>query len=284
MHTNNHNIGVVGLGLIGGSIAKALKEYTDFKVLGYDKSDSVITSAMFCSAIDENLDGKLDECDIIIMALYPEDTVHFIKENAKAFKKNCIIVDTSGVKGYVCERLFPFAKENNIFFTGGHPMAGIERSGFEYSKPELFKNASFILTPPEDFPQEKISFLWSLLSKIGFSHLEVTTPDEHDRMIAFTSQLAHIVSSAYIMSPSSLSHFGFSAGSFKDMTRVAKLNENMWTELFLENKDCLSYEIDGLIKRLEEFNSAIKNKDKISLFNLLKKGREMKEETENLNK
>lgn len=282
MHADNLTIGIVGLGLIGGSIAKAFRENTSHRVLGYDLSEKTLSSAVFCSAIEENLEGKYSECDIIVMALYPKDTVEFVETHAKEFKAGSIVTDCSGVKSFVCESLAKTGRENGFYFIGGHPMAGIERSGFGYSRPDMFKNASMILTPPEDTPKEKIDLLWSVFSRLGFTHLELTTPEEHDKMIAFTSQLAHVVSSAYIMSPSALNHFGFSAGSFKDMTRVARLNEYMWTELFLENKEYLSLELDGLIDRLEQFSKAVKTADRNTLFNLLKTGREHKEESERL--
>ena len=280
MHADNLTIGVVGLGLIGGSIAQAFRENTTYRVLGSDKSEKVLSSAVFCSAVEESLEGKLAECDILIVALYPKDTVEFIKKHAGEFKPGTIVTDTSGVKSFVCEELFKLSEEGGFYFIGGHPMAGIERSGFEYSRPDLFKDASLILTPYKSTPKEKTDLLWHVLRRLGFSYLELTTPKEHDKMIAFTSQLAHIVSSAYVMSPSALNHFGFSAGSFKDMTRVARLNEYMWTELFLENASCLSLELDGLIKRLLEFDDALKTGDKKHLFELLKKGREQKEESD----
>lgn len=282
MHADNLTIGIVGLGLIGGSIAKAFRENTYHRVLGYDKSKKALSSAVFCSAIEESLEGKYGECDILVMALYPKDTVEFIKEHAKEFKPGSIVTDCSGVKSFVCERVSKIAKENDFCFIGGHPMAGIERSGFGYSRPDLFKGASLILTPDETVPKEKIDIIWREFSRLGFTHLELTTPKEHDKMIAFTSQLAHVVSSAYIMSPSALNHYGFSAGSFKDMTRVARLNEYMWTELFLENMDFLSLELEGLIDRLKKFDKAIKEADRDSLFELLKTGREHKEESERL--
>lgn len=282
MRADNLTIGIAGLGLIGGSIAKAFRENTYHRVLGYDISEKALSSAVFCSAIEESLEGKFGECDIVIMALYPKDTVDFIKAHAKEFKPGSIITDCSGVKSFVCDELSKVASEHGFFFIGGHPMAGIERSGFGYSRPDLFKNASMILTPDETIPKEKIDLLWGEFKRLGFTHLELTTPEEHDKMIAFTSQLAHVVSSAYIMSPSALNHFGFSAGSFKDLTRVARLNEYMWTELFLENKDFLSDELEGLIERLKEFNRSIKEADRDCLFNMLKTGREHKEESERL--
>lgn len=282
MHADNLTIGIVGLGLIGGSIAKAFRENTYHRVLGYDISEKALSSAVFCSAIEESLEGKFSECDIVIMALYPKATVEFIEKHAGEFKPGSVVTDCSGVKSFVCEKLSEIAKKNGFYFVGGHPMAGIERSGFGYSRPDLFKNASMIFTPDETIPKEVIDLLWQEFKRLGFSHLELTTPKEHDKMIAFTSQLAHVVSSAYIMSPSALNHFGFSAGSFKDLTRVARLNEYMWTELFLENKDFLSDELEGLIKRLTSFNKAIKESDKDALFNMLKTGREHKEESERL--
>ncbi|MEE0745846.1 MAG: prephenate dehydrogenase, partial [Anaerovoracaceae bacterium] len=232
-------IGIAGLGLIGGSLAKAISQNTDNTVYGYDISDQVVKKAVLVDAIEQPLNDKLlTQCDIVVVALYPGDTIDYVTENADLFKPGAIVVDCCGVKKPVCDKLIPLAEEKGFLFVGGHPMAGLEHSGFTYAKKSLFNNASMIFTATKG-PIESMSKLKSLFTSIGFTNIEITTPEEHDRRIAFTSQLAHVVSNAYIKSPTAQRHEGFSAGSYKDLTRVAKLNEDMWTELFLENPDNL---------------------------------------------
>lgn len=272
-------IGIVGLGLIGGSIAKAIKENTEHTVLGFDIAPAVVCKAKLIGAIDGELTGeKLRDCDLVIIALYLEATVTYIKENAGLFKKGGIVVDCCGVKRDVCGAVEQIAAENGFTFVGGHPMAGIEFSGFEYSKKNLFEKASMIVTPYPGTHIKVIETLKKLFLKIGFNNFQITTPDEHDKMIAFTSQLAHVVSSAYVKSPAALNHKGFSAGSYKDMTRVAKLNENMWTELFLSNRDNLASEVDSLVERLQEYSGALKAGDAAGITAMLREGRELKQQ------
>ncbi|HIU26665.1 MAG TPA: prephenate dehydrogenase/arogenate dehydrogenase family protein [Candidatus Copromorpha excrementigallinarum] len=269
-------IGIVGLGLIGGSLAKAISQNTDNTVYGADLSDQVVKKAVLVGAIEQPLtDSLLSQCDIIIAALYPQATIDYIKEKAHLFKKGCIVVDCGGVKRIVCRELIPFSEEQGFLFVGGHPMAGLEHSGFTYAKRSLFNNASMIFTPTKG-PIESMETLKKLFTSIGFTNIEISTPQDHDRKIAFTSQLAHVVSNAYIKSPAALEHAGFSAGSYRDLTRVAKLNEDMWTELFLENADNLVREIDILINNLKEYRDAIKTGDSDTLRALLRDGREKK--------
>ena len=267
------NIGIVGLGLIGGSIAKAFKSIGEHKVFGTDKNEPTIFKAKLVDAIDEPLtDENIGDCDIIITAIYPTDTVNYIIENAPRFKKGAYVFDTCGVKEVVCNPIWEFCTDYDFTFIGGHPMAGREFSGFDYSKKNLFTGASMILCPKDCTDIGFLESLKNIWTSIGFTKIQITTPEEHDKMIAFTSQLAHVVSSAYIKSPTATNHRGFSAGSYKDMTRVAKLNETMWTELFLCNRKPLTDEIDALITRLTEYSSAIKNGDDDKLFALLKEG------------
>lgn len=271
-------IGVTGLGLIGGSLAKAIKYSTDNTVLGYDIDRNVLLKAKLLGAIDDELTKeKIPECDIIITGLYPETTKEFIRENAKLFKKGAIVVDTCGVKKYVCEDMWKLAKANGFVFVGAHPMAGLHYSGFEHSKVTLFNNASMIIVPSSDNDIRDLEKVKKLFLSIGFTNIQLTSPEEHDKIIAFTSQLAHVVSNAYVKSPTAKLHQGFSAGSYKDLTRVAKLNETMWTELFLENRENLINEIDTIIKNLKEYSNALKNGDEATLKALLKDGRECKE-------
>lgn len=269
------NIGIVGLGLIGGSIAKAIKKNTSHNVYAYDKNPEVMKKALLIGACDGEL-NDLSSLDMLIVALYPSATVEYVKEILPKLKKTCVVLDVDGVKGFICRELFPVAKAQGITFIGGHPMAGMEFSGFDYSKEALFNKASMILVPPVDVDISVLENVKKLFLSLGFTRIQISTPDEHDKMIALTSQLAHILSSAYVKSPSALNHKGFSAGSFQDMTRVAKLNENMWTELFFENKENLLIEIDGLIERLKEYKTALYQDDKETMFQLLKEGRERK--------
>lgn len=267
-------IGVVGLGLIGGSMAKAINQNTDYSVYGYDIDDSITKKAILVGATEGELtEAMIPECDLIFLGLYPQDSIDFISAHAGKFKKDCIVLDTCGVKQIVVDAVAPLAAEYGFTFIGTHPMAGVEHKGFEYSKKALFNGASLILVPLTGTSIEKVDFVMKLAKQIGFTQTPIAEPDDHDRIIAYTSQLAHVVSSAYVMSPTAMEHYGFSAGSYRDMTRVAKLNEFMWTELFLENPDFLADEVDGLIERLQEFSDLIRSRDDDKLCDLLARGR-----------
>ena len=269
-------IGIAGLGLIGGSLAKAISQNTDHTVYGYDISNEVMAKALLVDAIEGPLTDKLlPQCDIIIVALYPQATIDYVKAHADDFKEGAIVIDCGGVKRIVCDELIPLGEEKGWLFIGGHPMAGLEHSGFTYAKKGLFNNASMVLCSTKGTIQD-VEKVKDLFSAIGFTNFAITTPEDHDKKIAFTSQLAHVVSNAYIKSPTAMTHAGFSAGSYKDLTRVAKLNENMWTELFLENPDNLAAEIDLLIENLSKYSTAIKERDADPLCELLRDGREKK--------
>jgi prephenate dehydrogenase len=270
------DIGIIGLGLIGGSLAKAITQNTDHTVYGTDISEPVVKKAILVGAIEQELtDEILPHCDIIIVALYPQATINYVKEHAHLIKKGAIMIDCGGIKQLVCDTLIPIAEAHDFLFIGGHPMAGLEHSGFAYAKKTLFNNASMVITPTKG-PIESIQTLKELFTSIGFTNIQIATAEEHDKKIAFTSQLAHVVSNAYIKSPTAMQHAGFSAGSYKDLTRVAKLNEHMWTELFLENAQNLSDEIEILIENLQAYNKAIKEGDAETLRELLRDGREKK--------
>lgn len=271
-------IGIVGLGLIGGSLAKALKYNTDSTVLGFDKDKGVMLRSKLLGAVDGELtDAEIGNCDIVIVAVYPEAAKRYISENASKFRKGAIVLDTCGVKEYICRDMWKIARDNGFKFIGAHPMAGRHLSGFDYSLVTLFEDASMILVPDGEADINDLEMLKKLFFKIGFTNIQFSTPEEHDRIIAFTSQLAHVVSNAYVKSPSAKLHAGFSAGSYKDLTRVAKLNEDMWTELFLENSENLANEIDCIVENLTKYSDAIKNSDAEALRALLKDGRECKE-------
>ena len=273
-------VAVAGLGLIGGSLCKALKEYTRHRVLGLDLDSDTTQEAMDAGAVDGIIGAEeLSQADLVFVCLHPTATIRFLLQNAGNFKSGGIVADVCGVKEEIVKAAEPVLLEHGVRLVGCHPMAGREFSGFSYSLPDLFVGASFIITPTSRTDPNAVAVLEQLARRLGFGQVVKATCRQHDRTIAFTSQLAHIVSSAYIKSSSALEENGFSAGSFQDLTRVAKLNENMWTDLFLRNKEPLTDEIDQMIRHLQEYRDAIKNGEEQALKELLKDGRERKEES-----
>ena len=271
-------VGIVGLGLIGGSMARSVKCRTGHTVLGCDLDSETMTLARLCGAVDGALDdGNLGRCDLLLLAIRPGAAVAWMREHAGGIAPTAAVVDLCGVKRAVVPELSAIAKERGFAYIGGHPMAGTERSGFPASSESLYVGASMILTPDERTDMRLLEKLKNFFLDIGFAGLTFSTPEEHDRIIAFTSQLAHIVSSAYVKSPEASRRRGFSAGSFRDMTRVARLDEDMWTELFLDDADFLTTELDVLIEHLREYRAALGDRDAETLRRLLREGREAKE-------
>lgn len=270
-------IGIIGLGLIGGSFARAIKEMTSHQVYVCEISESVLEDAKRDSAYDEVMtDDNMHECDLILLSLYPEKAIDFIEEKKDKIGKGAVVVDCCGVKRYVCERMKKISEEGNFTFVGGHPMAGTQSWGYSFSRSSMFKGASMILTPFADTPENVMESLEEFFLSVGFGTVKITTDEEHDRIIAFTSQLPHVISNAYVKSPEAHKQRGFSAGSYKDMTRISKLNAKMWSELFLENGDFLAGEIDILIENLQKYSETIKSKDREKLELLLEEGAESK--------
>ncbi len=270
-------ITVVGLGLIGGSLCKHIKKHTDHIVSGIDTDPETVAMALSQGAIDYEA-KSLSDADITVIGLFPDKCIEYCLENAKKFKKHSIVIDVCGVKSEVVKKVEHVLAAEDVIFVGCHPMAGREFSGFEYSLDDLFNEASFIMTPTENTPQTVVNLLEDLAYAIHFKKVVITTAEEHDSIIAFTSQLAHVVSNAYIKSPTSRKQSGFSAGSYQDLTRVAKLNEDMWTPIFLMNKDPLIFEIDSIIAELSKSRNAVAENDCDALRELLKQGRLLKEE------
>ena len=270
-------IGIVGLGLIGGSMAKAIKHYTEHIVLGMDRSEQVVLKAKMLQVIDGELtQAYIDECDLLLLALYPKDTVAFVREHGECLR-GATVIDCCGVKRVVVDALRPLSEKHGFVFIGGHPMAGKEYSGFEYSKIDLFAGASMILTPEAVVDIALLDRVKRFFLSIGFGRIQISTAAEHDHIIAYTSQLAHVLSSAYVKSEAAMQHSGFSAGSFNDMTRVALLNEDMWTELFLDNSDHLVNEVEALAGRLMQYAKAMREHDETQLKLLLHEGSERKQ-------
>ncbi len=270
-------VGIVGLGLIGGSMAKSIKARTGHTVFGADRDEETMTLARMCGAIDAPLtEENLASCDLLLIALRPGAAIEWARSHAAAIAPGAIVVDLCGVKRPVVAALAPLAAAHGFSYIGGHPMAGRERGGFVSATDDLYAGASMILTPDERTDLPLLETLKAFFLDVGFAHLTFSTPEEHDRIIAYTSQLAHITSSAYVRSPDALLRRGFSAGSFQDMTRVARLDEEMWTELFIEDADFLTGQREILIGHLEEYLAALKEGDAARLCALLKDGREKK--------
>ena len=271
------NVGVVGLGLIGGSMAKSTKARTSHTVFGSDLDSETMMLARMCGAIDGPLtDETIPQCDLILLGIRPAAAIEWVRGHADLIAKSAIVVDLCGVKRVVVDGITPIAEEKGFAYIGGHPMAGKERGGFTSATDSLYVGASMILTPDKRTDMLLLETLKHFFLDLGFANLTFSDPEEHDRIIAFTSQLAHIASSAYVKSPAAQRRRGFSAGSFRDMTRVARLDEDMWTELFLDDADYLTKELDILIQNLTEYADALKSRDAEKLRALLKDGREKK--------
>jgi prephenate dehydrogenase len=271
-------IGVAGLGLIGGSLARAFKD-AGFYVAGFDIDKPSVDAAIEDNAIDEgetNPSGILN-CDLVFIALYPDGIIDFVTENASRFKKGAVVIDCCGIKSDVCEKLFDVAESADFTFIGGHPMAGTEQNGFKASSSTLFCGASFILTPRYGEDDTLLHKTETLISKAGFGRVVFTTPKHHDRMIAFTSQLPHVIACAYVMSPSCPDHDGYSAGSFRDVARVAHINPQLWSELFTDNSAQLCDEIDIMISNMKSIRDAAAAGDRKTLAALLQNARDIKD-------
>jgi prephenate dehydrogenase len=273
-------VGIVGLGLIGGSMAKAYAEAGD-TVLGFDTDEATLSFSKVASVVRETLDEQnVGDCDLILLAVCPSAAIDWLKKYAPHIRKDTIVLDCCGTKRVICAACMPIAKEYGFTFVGGHPMAGTQFAGFKNSYAKMFRGAPMVIVPPSFDDIRLLERVKELLAPLGFGRFSVTTAEAHDEMIAFTSQMAHVVSSAYIKSPTAELHKGFSAGSYKDMTRVARLNPDMWAELFLENGDRLLYELDTFLGALRLYRDAIADNDFDTLRALLEEGRRRKEEVD----
>ena len=273
-------VGIVGLGLIGGSAAKAFKA-AGVTVLACDINEPIVSYAQLEGTVDAVLDdGNIGRCNLLLLTATPKAVAGYLRDNAMLVNPKTLVIDFCGTKRKICELGFALAAQYGFTFVGGHPMAGLQYSGYKYSKATLFSGASFIIVPPVHDDIELLDRVKHSLEPLGFKKFMVTTADFHDRMISYTSQMCHVVSNAFIKSPSAKFHRGYSAGSFRDFTRVSRLNEDMWTELFLENKEHLLGELDLLINSLYEYRNAIATDDANLLRGLLRDGRIAKEESE----
>lgn len=273
-------VGILGLGLIGGSLARAYSK-AGHTVLACEKDESMLAFAQLSGAVSAQLDKKnISECDLILLSVYADASATWLEQNGQWIDKSTLVIDCCGIKQEVCRRCFPVAQMYGFTFVGGHPMAGSHHSGFKYSRSNLFQGAPMVLVPPRYDDPVLLQRVKDALKPCGFKSFSVTTAQTHDEMIAFTSQMPHIISNAFIKSPTARTHNGFSAGSYKDLTRVAWLNPKMWAELFLSNKDNVLRELDFLISSLQQYKTAIELQDEQELIALLDEGRKRKEEVD----
>jgi len=278
----NMTVGIVGLGLMGGSFAKAYKE-AGHRVLAWNRSRDTLELAKMNGVVDGDLTKEtIGGCDLVIIALYPQATISYLKEMAPHIDKRTLVIDTCGIKRDVCRECFPIAKRYGFSFVGGHPMAGTQFSGYKYSRASMYKDAAMILVPESFDDIEFFDRVKAMLSPCRFGRVTITTAEKHDAMIAFSSQMAHVVSNAFVKSPAAREHKGYSAGSYKDMTRVAWLNETMWAELFLENRDYLLRELDIFLENLNQYRAALAEGDRDRMESLLREGRLIKEEVDKI--
>ena len=273
-------VGILGLGLIGGSFARAYAK-AGHTVYACENDESIFSFAQLAGVVQGPLSEEhIVQCDLIVLAIYAEGCVNWLKQHAHLIHAATTVIDCCGVKETVCNHCFPIAQKYGFTFIGAHPMAGSHFSGFKYSRSNLFQGAPMVLVPPRFDDAELLHKTKELLSPCGFGSFSVTTAKQHDEMIAFTSQMPHILSNAFIKSPTALSHKGFSAGSYRDLTRVAWLNPQMWSELFLNNKDNILFELDSYIQNLMAYRDAISTENESVLIALLDEGRKRKEEVD----
>ena len=262
---------VVGLGLIGGSIAKALKQHTDHRVTGIDVDEGALLEACSCGAIDGKAGlEEMREADMVYLCVYPEAALAFVEQWGRELKENCIVTDACGIKTALCAGMEELAAQGRFVFVAGHPMAGKEHSGFSASDPSIFVGASYIIVPGSA-PEWAVAQVEALALQMGFGRIVHTTPQRHDQIIAFTSQVPHVLACAYVLSPRCEEHKGFSAGSYRDVSRVADINDALWTRLFLDNQGPLVAELDELVRNLGQFRDAVVEGDEQRLRELLRR-------------
>ena len=276
---NNLNFGIIGLGIMGGSIARSIRENilneksSLGKIYAFDINQVSLDLAKKENIIDQgfskdDVKNMLQLCDVVFICLYPKKTIEFLKENKENFKTGSVITDISGVKSIYdnMEEVFP----TNADFVLGHPMAGGEKEGFANSNGNYFINHNYIIIPQERNKPESIKLMENLVTAMKFSRITKTDCKTHDEKIGFTSQLCHVVASAMVESAEDPSITSFGGGSFEDLTRIAMINAPLWTELFLSNKVALLKHIKTFISKMQEFETLIQNEDAQQLEDLLK--------------
>lgn len=273
-------VGILGLGLIGGSMARAFA-LAGHTVYAREKDSSMFDFARLSGAVHGPLDeAALGRCDLLLLAIYPAGCAEFLEANGKYLPKTALVLDLCGIKAEVCRRCFPVAQKYGFTFVGGHPMAGTQFSGFKFSRANLFAGAPMVLVPPRFDDMALLERVKAAMEPCHFGSFSVVTAEAHDQRIAFTSQMPHILSNAFIKSPTARDHRGFSAGSYRDFTRVAWLNSQMWAELCMENRENLLFELDTYLAALGEYRQALAEGDVSALTELLEAGKQRKEEVD----
>ncbi len=273
-------VGILGLGLIGGSLARAYAK-AGHSVYACEADENMLGFAQLSGVVEGSLTPEsIPGCELILLAIFPGGSIAWLQENAKHISPAALVIDCCGVKEEICKACFPSADQYGFTFVGGHPMAGSHNSGFKYSRSNLFQGAPMVLVPQRFDDISLLQRVKDALEPCHFGRFSVTTAKDHDRMIAFTSQMPHILSNAFIKSPTALEHKGFSAGSYKDLTRVAWLNPQMWAELFLENKENVLTELDCYLGNLQAYRDAIASDNREALIDLLEAGKRRKEEVD----
>ena len=274
------NVGILGLGLIGGSMARAFSK-AGHTVFAAERDEDILSFAQLAGAVSGELTPETaGKCDLILLAIYPDGSAAWLEENAMHISRSALVMDLCGIKEEICSRCFPIAEKYGFIFIGGHPMAGSHYSGFKYSRSNLFQGAPMVLVPPKFDDMQLLERAKEALAPCNFGSFSVCIAEEHDKLIAFTSQMPHVLSNAYIKSPTALGHKGFSAGSYKDLTRVAWLNAKMWAELCMENRENMLFELDTYIESLQTYQKALQEQDMDTLIRLLDEGRQRKEEVD----
>lgn len=269
---SNFNLTIVGLGLIGGSLAKAIRKNIVFKNLwAIDVDENVLKTAKDEGVIDEGYLSPqipLSVSDITIFCTYPTIAVEIIKNNINYFKSHSIVTDTSGIKNNIVKELKSIMK-NDVEFIGGHPMSGKESSGYEFSDGCIFSNAEYILTPDDDTSDCSISVLTELIKGMGFKGVSVMSAQTHDKRIAFTSQLPHIIACALMNNHNFDEGYQCIGGSLRDMTRIADINSDLWCELLYENKENILDELDNFMLDINMIYDILRKDDVKSMKSMM---------------
>jgi prephenate dehydrogenase len=265
-------ISIIGLGLIGGSIARRLRGFHNCTIAAYNRTKESLELALADGVIDEVFSSPgeaMENADLIIMCLYPQLNIDFVRDNLDKIKPGAVITDVTGVKGYIITEMKKILPDS-IDFIGGHPMAGREIGGYKSSTDTLFDNAPYIITPDKTNKPENVQLIRDMAKYIGCRIVVTTTPDEHDSVIAYTSQLMHAVAVALCDNPLLERSGSFAGGSLQDCTRIAVINEKMWSELFVENKQHLAQQITIFQDCLERIKQAALNNDRDTIESIMK--------------
>lgn len=275
---SDFKIAVIGLGIIGGSMAYALNGFRGATIAGCDTDPKTLESAKEKGAVDKACDSAaeaIENADLVIIATYPDSIVKIVKENAVSFKRGAVLTDICGVKSRISKEIEAVLPEG-VKYVGSHPMAGKEVEGFENAEAAIFKDCGFIITPSEASDDESVSLVYEMAEHMGAGKIAINTPKEHDEIIAYTSDLMHIASCGLCLDFNQKMNLAYTAGAFRDCTRIALINPKLWTELFLENPDETVNEIDRYMNSLKKFRDAIASRNEEELYALLQRVRDNK--------